>query len=61
MFDGPSTLVRMALATSKIRVGTLVSSMYFRSLVTLDQAALLYFCGGVRKLSAGRCHSLSST
>jgi alkanesulfonate monooxygenase SsuD/methylene tetrahydromethanopterin reductase-like flavin-dependent oxidoreductase (luciferase family) len=49
MFDGPSTLVQMALATSKIRVGTLVSSMYFRSPVTLAKATMT-----VDHLSNGR-------
>lgn len=39
MFDGPTTLALMAAATSRIRVGTLVSSLYFRHPVTLAKAA----------------------
>src|SRR4029450_9683202 len=30
MFDAPTTLAMMAAATSRIRVGTLVSSLFFR-------------------------------
>jgi alkanesulfonate monooxygenase SsuD/methylene tetrahydromethanopterin reductase-like flavin-dependent oxidoreductase (luciferase family) len=40
MFDGPSTLALMACHTSTIRVGTLVSSLYFRHPVTLAKAAM---------------------
>lgn len=29
MFDGPSVLVAMALETSRIRIGTLVTSLFF--------------------------------
>lgn len=36
MFDGPATLTMMAAGTTAIRVGTLVSSLYFRQPVTLD-------------------------
>jgi alkanesulfonate monooxygenase SsuD/methylene tetrahydromethanopterin reductase-like flavin-dependent oxidoreductase (luciferase family) len=39
MFDGPSTLTLMAACTRRIRVGTLVTSMYFRHPVTLTKAA----------------------
>jgi alkanesulfonate monooxygenase SsuD/methylene tetrahydromethanopterin reductase-like flavin-dependent oxidoreductase (luciferase family) len=39
MFDGPTTLTLMAAETSSIRVGTLVSSLYFRHPVTLARAA----------------------
>src|SRR6188472_4304353 len=39
MFDGPATLTLMASETSRIRVGTLVSSLYFRHPVTLAKAA----------------------
>jgi alkanesulfonate monooxygenase SsuD/methylene tetrahydromethanopterin reductase-like flavin-dependent oxidoreductase (luciferase family) len=49
MFDGPSTLVAMALATETIRVGTLVTSLYFRQPVTAARAAVT-----VDHLSAGR-------
>jgi alkanesulfonate monooxygenase SsuD/methylene tetrahydromethanopterin reductase-like flavin-dependent oxidoreductase (luciferase family) len=40
MYDGPTTLTLMAAATSRIRVGTLVSSLYFRQPVTLAKAAM---------------------
>ena len=40
MFDGPATLTLMAAGTSSIRVGTLVTSLYFRHPVTLTKAAV---------------------
>ena len=40
MFDGPTTLTLMAVGTTSIRVGTLVSSLYFRHPVTLTKAAM---------------------
>ena len=40
MFDGPATLVMMGASTSSIRVGTLVSSLYFHHPVTLARAAM---------------------
>jgi alkanesulfonate monooxygenase SsuD/methylene tetrahydromethanopterin reductase-like flavin-dependent oxidoreductase (luciferase family) len=49
MHDGPATLALMASQTSRIRVGTLVSSLYFRHPVTLAKAATT-----VDHLSAGR-------
>ncbi|HTR92240.1 MAG TPA: LLM class flavin-dependent oxidoreductase [Trebonia sp.] len=49
MFDGPATLTMMAADTHHIRVGTLVSSMYFRQPVTFAKAAVT-----VDHLSAGR-------
>jgi alkanesulfonate monooxygenase SsuD/methylene tetrahydromethanopterin reductase-like flavin-dependent oxidoreductase (luciferase family) len=49
MFDGPATLTSMALATERIRVGTLVTSLYFRSPVTAAKAAVT-----VDHLSGGR-------
>ena len=49
MFDGPATLTLMASETSRIRVGTLVSSLYFRHPVTLAKAAT-----AVNHVSAGR-------
>ena len=49
MFDGPSTLALMAAETTRIRVGTLVSSLYFRHPVTLSKAAVT-----VDHLSHGR-------
>ena len=49
LFDGPATLTMMAAETSAIRVGTLVSSLYFRHPVTLAKAAMT-----VDHLSGGR-------
>ncbi len=40
MFDGPATLAAMALATSRIRVGTLVTSLYFRHPVLAARSAV---------------------
>jgi len=40
MFDGPAPLTMMAAATSRIRVGTLVTSLYFRHLVMVTKAAM---------------------
>ena len=40
MFDGPTTLTRMAAGTTSIRVGTLVSSLHFRHPVTLTKATM---------------------
>jgi alkanesulfonate monooxygenase SsuD/methylene tetrahydromethanopterin reductase-like flavin-dependent oxidoreductase (luciferase family) len=49
MFDGPATLTAMAIASSTIRIGTLVTSQYFRHPVTLVKAAIT-----VDHLSGGR-------
>jgi len=49
MFDGPATLTMMAAGTTAIRVGTLVSSLYFRHPVTLAKAVVT-----VDHLSGGR-------
>ncbi|MCI0632622.1 MAG: LLM class flavin-dependent oxidoreductase [Actinobacteria bacterium] len=49
MFDGPSTLAVMAVKTERIRIGTLVTSLYFRSPVTAAKAAVT-----VDHLSGGR-------
>jgi alkanesulfonate monooxygenase SsuD/methylene tetrahydromethanopterin reductase-like flavin-dependent oxidoreductase (luciferase family) len=49
IFDGPATLVDLAATTSRIRVGTLISSLYFRSPVTLAKATMT-----VDHLSDGR-------
>ena len=40
MFDGPATLAAMALRTDRIRIGTLVTSLYFRSPVTASKSAV---------------------
>ncbi|MGA9161372.1 MAG: LLM class flavin-dependent oxidoreductase [Actinomycetota bacterium] len=49
MFDGPATLTAMALRTQRIRIGTLVTSLDFRSPVTASKAAVT-----VDHLSNGR-------
>src|SRR6516162_5116860 len=49
MFDGPSTLAMMAAETSRIRVGTLVTSLYFRQPGTFSKASVT-----VDHLSSGR-------
>jgi len=49
MLDGPVTLAAMAEATSSIRIGTLVTSMYFRHPVLLVRSAV-----AVDHLSGGR-------
>jgi alkanesulfonate monooxygenase SsuD/methylene tetrahydromethanopterin reductase-like flavin-dependent oxidoreductase (luciferase family) len=49
LFDGPTTLAAMALKTSRIRVGTLVTSLLFRSPVLAARAAV-----AVDHLSGGR-------
>ena len=49
MYDGPTTLPLMAAATSRIRVGTLVSSLQFRQPLTLARASMT-----VDRLSGGR-------
>ena len=55
MFDGPTTLALMAERTSTIRIGTLVSSLYFRSPVTLAKAAMTvdHISGGRVELALG--------
>ena len=40
MYDGPTTLTMMAGATSRIRVGTLVSTLHFRQPVPLAKATM---------------------
>jgi alkanesulfonate monooxygenase SsuD/methylene tetrahydromethanopterin reductase-like flavin-dependent oxidoreductase (luciferase family) len=49
MFDGPTTLAMMAAETSRIRIGTLVSCLYFRQPVPLAKAAMT-----LDHLSSGR-------
>lgn len=55
MFDGPATLTLMAAGTTDVRVGTLVSSMYFRQPVTLAKAAMTvdHLSGGRVELALG--------
>jgi alkanesulfonate monooxygenase SsuD/methylene tetrahydromethanopterin reductase-like flavin-dependent oxidoreductase (luciferase family) len=55
MFDGPATLVLMAGATERIRIGTLVSSLYFRQPVTLSKATIAvdHISGGRVELALG--------
>ncbi len=49
MFDGPATLAVMAVTTGGIRIGTLVTSLHFRSPVTAAKASVT-----VDHLSGGR-------
>ena len=55
MFDGPVTLTLMAAGTTSIRVGTLVTSLYFRHPVTLTKAAMTvdHLSGGRAELALG--------
>jgi alkanesulfonate monooxygenase SsuD/methylene tetrahydromethanopterin reductase-like flavin-dependent oxidoreductase (luciferase family) len=55
MFDGPTTLAMMAAETSRIRVGTLVSSLYFREPVTVAKAAMTldHLSGGRVEVALG--------
>jgi alkanesulfonate monooxygenase SsuD/methylene tetrahydromethanopterin reductase-like flavin-dependent oxidoreductase (luciferase family) len=55
MFDGPATLTLMAAGTTGIRVGTLVSSLYFRHPVTLTKAAMTvdHISGGRVEIALG--------
>jgi alkanesulfonate monooxygenase SsuD/methylene tetrahydromethanopterin reductase-like flavin-dependent oxidoreductase (luciferase family) len=55
MFDGPTTLALMAEWTNTIRVGTLVTSLYFRQPVTLTRAAVTidHLSGGRLELALG--------
>jgi alkanesulfonate monooxygenase SsuD/methylene tetrahydromethanopterin reductase-like flavin-dependent oxidoreductase (luciferase family) len=55
IFDGPATLAAMALATSTIRIGTLVTSQYFRHPVTLVKSAITidHLSGGRLELALG--------
>ncbi|MBA2560142.1 MAG: LLM class flavin-dependent oxidoreductase [Propionibacteriales bacterium] len=55
MYDGPTTLTLMAGATNEIRVGTLVSSLYFRQPVTLAKASMTldHLTGGRLELALG--------
>ena len=50
MFDGPATLTMMAAATNRIRVGTLVTSLYFRHPVTLPRPPLTIAAHGPKML-----------
>ncbi len=49
LFDGPTTPAAMALKTAKIRIGTLVTSLFFRSPVLAARATV-----AVDHLSGGR-------
>ncbi len=55
LFDGPTTLAAMALKTSTIRIGTLVTSLFFRSPVLVAKAtvALDHLSGGRVELALG--------
>lgn len=55
LFDGPATLTMMAAETQRIRVGTLVASLYFRQPVTFAKAAVTvdHLSGGRLELALG--------
>ena len=55
LFDGPATLTMMAADTRRIRVGTLVTSLYFRQPVTFAKAAVTvdHVSGGRVELALG--------
>lgn len=55
MFDGPATLAMMALQTDRVRIGTLVTSLYFRHPVSLAKAAMTvdHLSGGRVELALG--------
>ena len=55
LFDGPATLTMMASETRSIRVGTLVSSLYFRHPVTLAKATMTldHLSGGRIEVALG--------
>ena len=55
LFDGPATLTMMAADTSRIRVGTLVTSLYFRQPVTFAKAVVTvdHLSGGRVELALG--------
>ena len=55
LFDGPATLTMMAAETSRIRVGTLVTSLYFRQPVTFAKASVTvdHLSGGRVELALG--------
>jgi alkanesulfonate monooxygenase SsuD/methylene tetrahydromethanopterin reductase-like flavin-dependent oxidoreductase (luciferase family) len=55
LFDGPATLTMMAADTRHIRVGTLVTSLYFRQPVTFAKAAVTvdHLSGGRVELALG--------
>jgi alkanesulfonate monooxygenase SsuD/methylene tetrahydromethanopterin reductase-like flavin-dependent oxidoreductase (luciferase family) len=55
IFDGPATLSAMALETSRIRIGTLVTSQYFRHPVTMVKSAITidHLSGGRLEIALG--------
>ncbi len=55
MSDGPATLTMMAAETSRIRVGTLVTSLYFRQPVPFAKASVTvdHLSGGRLELALG--------
>jgi alkanesulfonate monooxygenase SsuD/methylene tetrahydromethanopterin reductase-like flavin-dependent oxidoreductase (luciferase family) len=55
LFDGPTTLALMSVETTSIRVGTLVSSLYFRQPVTLAKATMTvdHLTGGRVEVALG--------
>ena len=55
MFDGPATLTMMAADTSRVRIGTLVTSLYFRQPVPFAKASVTvdHLSGGRVELALG--------
>ena len=55
MFDGPTMLTLMGAETTSIRVGSLVTSLYFRHPVTLTKATMTidHLSGGRVELALG--------
>jgi alkanesulfonate monooxygenase SsuD/methylene tetrahydromethanopterin reductase-like flavin-dependent oxidoreductase (luciferase family) len=55
MFDGPTTLAMLATQTDRVRIGTLVTSLYFRHPVPLAKAAMTvdHLSGGRVELALG--------
>src|SRR6201982_303938 len=55
MFDGPATLTMMAADTTRIRVGTVVTSLYFRQPVPFAKASMTvdHLSGGRVELALG--------
>lgn len=55
IYDGPATLTLMAAETSRVRVGTLVTSLYFREPVTVAKAVVTldHLSGGRVEVALG--------
>lgn len=55
LFDGPATLAAMSLMTTRIRIGTLVTSLFFRSPVLAARSAVAmdHLSGGRLEVALG--------